>query len=75
MIHINAVRKILQNNKTPFSCKVWKKNGEILVYNDVVCSSSNFARNTANLLFTESRQMRRIRIVCLFEINDEEIYI
>jgi len=54
---------------------VWKKNGEILAYNDVVCSSSNFARNTANLLFTESRQMRRIRIVCLFEINDEEIYI
>lgn len=75
MIHINTVRKMLQDNKTPFSCRVWKKNGEVLYYKEVVCSSSNFARNTANLLFTESRQLRKIRLVCLFEINDEEVFI
>lgn len=75
MIHISVVHKILRDNSTPFSCKVWKANGDILKYNDVVCTSSNHERNTATLLFTESRQIRKLRVISMFEINDEEIYI
>lgn len=75
MIHISTVHKILRDNSTPFSCKVWKANGDILKYNDVVCTSSHHASNTATLLFTESRQIRKVRVVSMFEINDEEIYI
>jgi hypothetical protein len=75
MIHTSILRKILRDGK-PFNCKVWKiGTGEILSYNNVVCTSSNFERNTANLLFVESRQIRKVRVICIFEINDEEIYI
>lgn len=75
MLHINVLRKILREGK-PFSCRVWKiSTGEILNYNNVVCTSTNFQRNTANLLFVESRQIRKVRIICIFELNDEEIYI
>ena len=74
MIHISQLRKTLQAGK-PFACKVWKKNGEIMHCQEVVCTSSNFRRNTANLLFVESRQVRKVTVMCIYELNDEEIYI
>lgn len=75
MIHISVVRKILRDGK-PFNCKVWKgTTGEILTYNNVVCTSTNFERNTANFIFVESREVRKTRMISIFEINDEEIYI
>ena len=74
MIHISIVREILKGGK-PFSCKVWKKNAEILIYNNVVCTSTNFEKNTANLKFIESGEIRKVRIISIFEINDEEIHI
>ncbi|MFZ4582096.1 MAG: hypothetical protein ACOYM7_05545 [Paludibacter sp.] len=75
MIHTSILRKILKDDK-PFNCRCWKNStGEILTYNNVVCTSSNFERNTANLLFVESREVRKVRIISIFEINDEEIYI
>jgi hypothetical protein len=75
MIHISDVHKMLTNPKTEFSCRVWKSNGEIMNCRNVVCTSSYFAENTATLLFTESRQIRKIRLIAMFELNDEEIYI
>lgn len=74
MIHINTVRKILREGK-PFSCRIWKKNGEIMACQEVVCTSTNFKGSTANLLFTESREVRKVRVICIFEINDEEVII
>jgi len=75
MIHISVVRKILREGK-PFNCRVWKgTTGEILTYNNVVCTSSNFKRNTANLIFVESREVRTVRVISIFEVNDEEICI
>jgi len=74
MIHISVLRKILRDGK-PFNCRVWKSNGEILIYNNVVCTSTNYKRNTANLIFVESREVRTTPVLCIFEINDEEIYI
>jgi len=74
MIHISVVRSILKDGK-PFNCRIWKKNGEIMNCDNVVCTSSNFKRNTANLLFVESREVRKVRVICIFEINDEEVII
>jgi hypothetical protein len=75
MIHINLVHKFLADPKIPFDCKVWKSNGDILHYKNVVCTSTFFAENSATLLFTESRQIRKVRIISIFEINDIEIFI
>lgn len=74
MLHISQVRKILLSKK-PFDCKVWKKNGEILNYKNVVCTSTYFRNDTATLLFINSRQIRTVIIVSIFEINDEEVFI
>jgi hypothetical protein len=74
MIHINQVRSILKS-KQPFSCLVWKKNGDILRYNDVVCTSTFFENDTANLKFIQSGQVRKVIIITIFEINDEEVII
>ena len=75
MIHASLLRKILRDKK-PFNCRVWNmKTAEILTYNNVVCTSTYFENNTANLLFIDSREIRKVRFICIFEINDEEIYI
>lgn len=75
MLHTSLLRKILRDGK-PFNCKCWKiGTAEILTYNNVVCTSTFFENNTANLLFVESRQVRKVRIITIFEVNDEEIYI
>jgi len=26
-------------------------------------------------MFTESREVRKVRVICIFELNDEEIYL
>lgn len=74
MLHIKVVRKILAEQK-PFSCRVWKKNGEIAAYNNVVATSTFFKNDTANLMFIDSRQVRTVPLLCMFEVNDEEVYI
>jgi hypothetical protein len=72
MIHINDVRRILQDGK-PFNCRIWKKNGTIMNCNNVVCSSSNYSRSTANLIFMDSNQIRTVRVIAIFEVSDEEV--
>jgi hypothetical protein len=74
MIHINTARKMILSHQ-PFSCVLWKSNGEILRYNNVVCTSSYFHNNTVNVKFINSGSVRKIRIINIFEINDIEIYI
>lgn len=74
MLHIKVVRKILAEQK-PFNCRVWKKNGEIAAYNNVVATSTFFENDTANLKFIDSGQVRKVPLLFIFELNDEEVYI
>lgn len=74
MLHINQLRAILRAHE-PFDCKVWKKSGEIAVYSNVVATSSFFENGTVNLKFINSGQIRKVPVIFIFEINDEEIYI
>lgn len=75
MMHINALRECLQKNNVPFSCGVWKTNGDKMYCNNVVCTSTFFENDTANLLFVDSREVRKVRIKNFFEYNDQEIYL
>ena len=74
MLHISQLRAILRAQK-PFDCKVWKANGEIAVYTNVVCTSTFFEKGTANLKFINSDQIRKVNVLLIWEVNDEEIYI
>ena len=73
-MHIKDARKIIDSG-LEFSCKLWKSNGEVLAYNRVKKTSSYFKNDTFNVVFIESKQVRKIRIISIFEINDEEIYL
>ncbi len=75
MIHINTARKIMESGQ-PFSCLAWKMStGAVMNYSNVVCTSSNFERNTVNLKFINSGEVRTVRVITIFEINNEQIYI
>ncbi len=72
MIHIAQVRKEL-NKHEPVNLKFWKKSGEIVEANDVVCTSTFFQNDTANLKFMQSEEFRKIKIWNIFEFMGEEV--
>ena len=72
MISIYKARKILES-KQDVSLKYWDKNGSVIEADQVVCTSSYHANNTVNLLHTTSREVRKIRLWNIFELNGEEV--
>lgn len=62
-------------SKEPVDLKLWKMNGEIIEANNVVCTSSYFKGNTFNLKFLDSNEFRKIKAVCIHEVNGEEVYL
>jgi len=72
MLHISQLRKLL-NSENPFSLKFWKKNGDIVIADNVVCTSSYFHNDTVNIKFLTSEQFRKIHVSCIFEFNGKEV--
>ncbi|MCD8176707.1 MAG: hypothetical protein LUE98_04505 [Tannerellaceae bacterium] len=57
----------------PFSGKVFKKNGELMVLKDVICTSS-YHGGTYNLMFPNG-QIRKVKGLFFIEINGREVMI
>lgn len=74
LIHINDTRKLL-NTKEPVNLKCWTSKGEVMECNNVVMTSSFFRGNSFNIRFLASGEIRKIKTVCLFEINDKEVFL
>ena len=74
MIHLTVVRKML-NSGGSFDLKYWKKDGSIVQADNVVCTSTNFHNNTANIKHLNSGEFRKVKMIALFEINGIEIFI
>ena len=74
MLNIAQARKII-DSKQPFDVSFWKQNGEIVHAKDVVCTSSNFERNTINIKYMVSGEIRKIKALLVFNINGEEVYL
>jgi len=55
------------------SIRFWKKSGEIVVANNVVCTSSFFKNDTVNIRFLNSGEIRKIRLSSIFEFNNQEV--
>lgn len=75
MISLHNVRKFLDSGMEVDSMKVWTAEGDILEYKNVRCTSSNYKRNTFNLLFLESGEVRTVRAYNIFEFNNKEVMI
>lgn len=74
MLHLAQARKIIESHE-PFSCSFWKKNGEIVHAQNVVCTSSYFHGNTFNLKFLDSEEFRKVKAVLIFNVCGEEIFV
>jgi hypothetical protein len=72
MIHLSQARKIIESGD-PMAIGFWKENGEEVKAKNVVCTSSNFQRNTFNLKFRDSNQFRKIHAVLVFMVNETEV--
>ena len=74
MLHLAQARKIIESGET-IEISFWKKNGEIVHSEKVVCTSSYFHGNTFNLKFIESEEIRKIKALLIFNVNGEEVYL
>ncbi len=74
MLHLSQARKIIESGE-PVNIIFWKKNGEIVNAYDVVCTSSYFNGNSFNIKFLVSGEIRKIKAVLIWQVNDEEVYV
>lgn len=74
MIHQTVVYKMLRSGGS-FDIKFWKKDGSIVVAENVVCTSSHFRGDTVNFKFLNSGQIRKVKMSTIFEINGMEIFL
>jgi hypothetical protein len=74
LIHINDARKLLER-RNPVSLKCFTSKGELMICNNVVVTSSYFKGKTFNIRFLSSGEIRKIKSVCLIEINGQEVYL
>ena len=73
-IHISTLRKMLQAGD-PMDISLWKSNGEILHYRNAVPLRYDVYKCTRRIKLLDSREIRTIRDVCIFEINGMEVFL
>lgn len=74
MVHMNTARTILESGNA-VDVKFWEKDGTIVSANNVICTSTYYRNNTANLKFRESGEFRKVRMITIFEINGMEVFL
>ena len=67
------MRKILQAPE-PVDIKLWTKCGEIQVWKNCISLHYDFYAGVRNMKLLTSNQIRKVRDVCIFEINGMEVY-
>lgn len=72
-VHISTMQKML-NTGDPVSLRVWTARGEIIDLPHCISLRYNFYSGTRNIKLL-SGQIRRVRDVCIFSINDMEVFL
>lgn len=73
-IHITTLRKMLKA-VDPVDLKLWTKSGEIQKWRNCIPLRYNFYKGTRQMKLLDSRQIRQVRDVCIFEINGLEVFL
>ena len=73
-IHISTLRKMLKAGD-PVDIKLWVKSGEIQEWRNCIPLRYNFYKGTRQMKLLDSRQIRQVRDVCIFEINGLEVFL
>lgn len=72
-IHISTMRQMLKAGD-PVDIKLWTKSGEIQEYHNCISLRYNFYKGTRQIKLLESREIRQVRDVCIFEINGLTVF-
>ncbi len=59
----------------PVDISLWKSNGEIQHYRNVVPLWYDFYKGIRRIKLLDSREIRTVRDVCIFEINGMEVFV
>lgn len=62
------------NSHDPVSISFWTKEGKIVSVDRAVSLSYDTATGTRNIKSLTSGEIRRVRDVCIFEINSLEVF-
>lgn len=73
-IHITTARTML-NSGNPVDISVWKSDGTILELHNCISLRYNFYGGWRNVKLLNSGELRKIRDVCIFRINDLEVFL
>ena len=68
------MRKMLDSGK-PCDLWLWTRSGEIQHWRNCVSLRYQFYGGTRTIKLLDSRQLRTVRDVCIFRINDLIVYI
>ena len=67
-IHLSTAKHLL-TLPDPVNLTVWKKDGSIVEYPNVISISYDFYKGTRRIKFLRSGEIRLVRDVCIFRIN------
>lgn len=73
-IHISTAKRILQAPE-PVSLRCWAKDGRIIELNNAIPLRYNFYEGTQQFKILASRQIRTIRLSCIFELNGMTVFL
>jgi hypothetical protein len=73
-IHISTARTML-NSGEPVSLKAWKRDGSIMSLVNCIGLQYDFRTGTRNVKILASGQIRKVRDVCIFEVNNLPVYL
>ena len=75
VIHLKDAIRLLESG-IPCTIRLWKlANGDILTYSNVVGNGSHWRGGLHRVRFLDSGEIRTVRDVCMFEINNLKIYL
>ena len=73
-IHITTMRKMLEAGE-PVDIRLWTRSGEIQEWKNCISLRYDFYAGTRNMKMLSSGQIRKLRDVCVFEINGMEVFL
>lgn len=73
-VHISTARQIL-NAHDPVDIRFWKSDGSIVEMRNCVSLRYDFYSGCRNMKVLSSGQIRKVRDVCIFEINGCEVFL
>jgi hypothetical protein len=80
MMHASRLQLLVSAKDTngapiPFSITYRKKNGQLVKASNVVVTSWFSNGRTMNILYIDSREVRKIKRILVFKINEIKIYL